>query len=75
MRKFGSRICNCDFISYACNSSFYRLLIIKSDVLDYNTIIESKNVIFFEHVFPLKNKEKKLLHESFVTSNKCWREL
>jgi hypothetical protein len=69
MRKFGSRICNCDFISYACNSSFYRLLIIKSDVLYYNTIIESKNVIFFEHVFPLKNKEK-LLHKSSVASNK-----
>jgi hypothetical protein len=40
-----------------------------SKVMFYNTIIESKNVIFFEHVFPLKNKEK-LLHKSSVASNK-----
>jgi hypothetical protein len=39
IRKLGSRICDCDFIGYACSSSCYRLLIIKSDVLDYNTII------------------------------------
>jgi hypothetical protein len=58
MRKLGSRICDCDFIGSACNSSCYRFLIIKIDVLDYNIIIESENDIFFEHVFPLeKNKE------------------
>jgi hypothetical protein len=57
MRKLGSRICDCDFIGSACNSSCYRFLIIKIDVLDYNIIIESENDIFFEHVFPLeKNK-------------------
>jgi hypothetical protein len=67
-RKLGSRTCDCVFIGYACNSSCYRFLVIKSDVLDYNTIIESENAIFFEHVFPLKNKEK-LLHEHSFTSN------
>jgi hypothetical protein len=39
IRKLDSRICDCDFIGYAYSSSCYRLLIIKSDVLDYNTII------------------------------------
>jgi hypothetical protein len=67
-RKLGSRTCDCVFIGYACNSSCYRFLVIKSDVLDYNTIIESENDIFFEHMFPLKNKEK-LLHEHSFTSN------
>jgi hypothetical protein len=57
MRKLGSRTYDCAFIAYVCNSSCYRLLIIKSDVLYYNIIIESKNTIFFEHVSPLKNKE------------------
>ena len=36
--------------------------------LESYTIIESENVIFFEHLFPLKNKEK-VLHESVDTSN------
>jgi hypothetical protein len=67
-RKLGSRTCDCVFIGYACNSSCYRFLVIKSDALDYNTIIEYENAIFFEHVFPLKNKEK-LLHEPSFTSN------
>jgi hypothetical protein len=37
--KLDSRTYDCAFIGYACNSSCYKLLIIKSDVLDYNTII------------------------------------
>ena len=56
------------FIGYASNSSCYRFLVIKSDILESYIIIESKNVIFFEHLFPLKNKEK-VLHESIDTSN------
>jgi hypothetical protein len=39
IRKLDSRICDCEFVGYACSSSCYRLPIIKSDVLDYNTII------------------------------------
>ena len=56
-RKLGSRTCECVFIGYACNSSCYRFFVIKSDVLDSNTIIEFKNAIFFELVFPIKEKE------------------
>ena len=55
-------------ISYACNSSCYRFLVIKSDIFVSYTIIESENAIFFEHVFPLKNKEK-VLHDSIEISN------
>ena len=67
-RKFGSRTCDCVFIGYACNSSYYRFLVIKSDLLESYTIIESENAIFFEHVFPLKNKKKEL-HDSIEISN------
>ena len=47
---------NCMFIGYAANSIAYRFLFLKSDVLDYNTIIETKNVEFFEHIYPLNEK-------------------
>ena len=66
-RKLGSWTCDCVFIEYASNSSCYRFLVIKSDILESYTIIESENAIFFENLFPLKNKEK--LHESIDTSN------
>ena len=66
-KKLGSRTCHCLFIGYACNSSCYRFLVIKSDILESYTIIESENAIFFEHVFPLKNKEKEL-HDSIEIS-------
>ena len=67
-RKLGSRTCDYVLIGYACNSSCYRFLIIKSDILESYTIIEFENAIFFEHVFPLKNKEKEL-HDSIEISN------
>ena len=67
-RKLASRKCDCVFIGYTCNSSFYRFLVVKSDILESYTIIESENAIFFKHVFPLKNKEKEL-HDSVEISN------
>ena len=67
-KKLGSRTFHCLFIGYACNSSCYRFLVIKSDILESYTIIESENAIFFEHVFHLKNKEK-VLHDSIEISN------
>jgi hypothetical protein len=42
------------FIGYAGNSVAYRFLVLKSDVLNCNTIIEIKNAKFFEHIYPLK---------------------
>ena len=44
------------FIGYASNSAAYRFLVLKSDVLECNIIIETKNVEFFEHIFPLFEK-------------------
>ena len=52
--KIGQKTVNCVFIGYAHNSSAYRFLIHKSEIPDMhpNTIIESRNASFFEHVFP-----------------------
>jgi hypothetical protein len=44
------------FIGYAGNSVAYKFLVLKSDVLNCNTIIEIKNAEFFEHIYPLKKK-------------------
>ena len=55
-RKIESKTYDCMFIGYASNSAAYRFLVLKSDVLECNTIIETKNVKFFEHIFPLSKK-------------------
>ena len=68
MRKLSSRTCDCMFIGYACNSTCYIFLVIRSDILESYTIIEFENAKFFKHVFPLKNKEK-VLHDSIEISN------
>ena len=51
--KLGPKTVDCIFIQYADNSSAYRFLIHKSEVLDMheNTIIESRNADFFEDIF------------------------
>lgn len=53
-RKIGSKTSDCMFIGYAASSATYGFLVLKSDVLDNNTIIETKDAEFFEHIFPLK---------------------
>ena len=57
--KIGPKSVDCVFIGYANNSSAYRFLICKSDIPDMhvNTIIESRNASFFEHIFPYRKKE------------------
>ena len=52
-RKIGSKTSDCMFIGYDSNSAAYRFLVLKSDVLENNTIIETKNAELFEHIFPL----------------------
>ena len=42
-RKIGSKNCDCMFIGYAENSATYRFMVLRSDMLDINKIIESKN--------------------------------
>ena len=39
-RKIGSKTSDCMFIGYAEHSAAYRFLVLKSDVLDCNSIIE-----------------------------------
>ena len=55
-RKIGSKTYDCLFIRYASNSAAYRFLVLKSDVLECNTIIETKNAKFLEHICPLSGK-------------------
>ena len=44
------------FIGYAYHSASYRFLVTRSDnnIMEINTIVETKDAEFFEHVFPLK---------------------
>ena len=48
------------FIGYAYNNNAYRFLVHESNILDIhkNMIMESKNVSFFEDVFPCKSGEE-----------------
>ena len=46
-RKIGSKTSDCMFIGYARNNATYRFLVLKSGVLECNTIIETKNAEFF----------------------------
>lgn len=54
-RKIGSRT-NCMFIGYVEHSAAYRFLDWKSDILDCNTIVETRNAKFFEHIHPLSEE-------------------
>ena len=55
--KIGPKNVDCVLIGYAHNSSAYRFMILKSEIIDMhaNTIIESRNASFFENVFPYKS--------------------
>ena len=43
------------FLGYAEHSVAYRFLVLNSDIIERNTIVDTKNVEFFEHIFPLKS--------------------
>ena len=43
------------FLGYAEHSAAYRFLVFNSDIIERNTIVETKNAEFFEHIFPLKS--------------------
>ena len=52
-RKLGPKTFDVVFIGYVENSATYRFLVTKSEnnLVDVNTIIETKNVDFFENIF------------------------
>ena len=73
--KIGQKIVDCVFIGYAHNSSAYRFLIHKLEIINMhaNTIIESRNVSFFENVFPYKSTQEsnssKRTHDTAIGSS------
>ena len=52
---------DCIFISYVLNNSAYKFLVHKSEIPDIhvNMIIESRDAVFFEDIFPYKREEDK----------------
>ena len=58
--KIGPKIVDCIFIGYAQNNNTYQFLMYDSKIpdIDKNTIMKSRNVSFFEDVFPCKFKDE-----------------
>ncbi|GJU14257.1 retrovirus-related pol polyprotein from transposon TNT 1-94 [Tanacetum coccineum] len=58
-QKIGPKSVDCIFIGYAKNSSAYRFIVHESKNPDIqkNTVMESRNASFFEHIFPYLSKE------------------
>jgi hypothetical protein len=56
-RKLSHKIVNCVFLGYAHHNTAYTFLVIKSGIPDVHIDIclESRDVTFFENIFPLKN--------------------
>jgi len=54
-RKIGSKTSDCMFLGYAKHSVAYRFLILNKNIIERNTIVETKNFVFFKHIFPLKS--------------------
>ena len=56
--KIGPKTIDCIFIGYAHNNTAYLFLIHESNIpnIHKNTIMESRDVSFFEDVFPCKSK-------------------
>nr|GEV11905.1 Pol polyprotein [Tanacetum cinerariifolium] len=58
-QKIGPKSVDCIFIGYTKNNSAYRFIVHESKNLNIqkNTVMESKNASFFEHIFPCLSKE------------------
>jgi len=50
-RKIGSKTSNCMFLGCVKNSATYRFHVLKSDVIDHNTIVETKMLSFLNIYF------------------------
>ena len=57
-RKFGPKTVDCVFIGYVIHNIGYRFLIVKSGGPDMHvgTIMESRDAIFFENIFPMRDE-------------------
>jgi hypothetical protein len=67
--KLGPRIMDCIFLGYASCSIAYRFLVVKSKVPDVyvDTIMESCEATFFEHIFPMKDIHSNSRYPSEIT--------
>ena len=70
-KKIGSKTSYCMFIGYTERSATYRFLVLKSDVLDHNSIIETKNAEFFKHIYPLKLEKIPNVPSQNILDNTC----
>jgi hypothetical protein len=70
-RKLGPKTIDCVFLRYAFHSSTYRFLVVHSEMSNIadNTIQESRDATFFEHIFPMRQKEYDELE--IETSMRC----
>ena len=61
--KLKPKTIDCVFIGYASNSSAYRFLVIKSEVLSINNniIMESIDAEFFEEICPFKERHNEII--------------
>ena len=55
--KLGPKTVDCVFLGYAQRSIAYRFLVVKYEVPDMHvdSIMESRDAIFFENIFPMKD--------------------
>lgn len=74
--KIGPRTVDCIFLGYAVNSSAYRFLVHKSENpnVHVNTVIESRNAIFFEDIFPCKDKQERSSKKRTFDDDNCGHE-
>jgi len=54
-RKIGSKTSDFMFLGYVELSVAYKFLVLNNDIIERNTIVDTKNVEFFEHIYPLKS--------------------
>jgi hypothetical protein len=67
--KLGPRVVDCVFLGYASYSIAYKFLVVKSEVPDVyvDTIMESHDATFFEHIFPMKDIHINSRYSSKIT--------
>jgi hypothetical protein len=67
--KLGLRTMDCVFVGYASCTITYRFLVVKSKVPNVyvDTIMESRDATFFEHIFPMKDIHSNSRYSSEIT--------
>ena len=65
-RKIGPKTFDIIFIGYVGNNVADKFLVVKSknNLIEVNTIIGTKNVDFFENIFPMKSSGEELIQRT-----------